>query len=123
MDEINLVDFLYVLKRRRRTVLTVIVAVMIIAGIAFAVMPRTYQGKATLLFPEWKTDVFGSQLSSLLGSASILGRGSPSLSGRNVCITVLRSRTVSENVCKRLNLDRFGLTYKDLSDNLYLDVL
>lgn len=68
MDEISLIDFLYMLKRRKRTVLAVFVTVMIIAGIVFAVMPRTYQGKATLLFPEWKTDVFGSQLSSLLGA-------------------------------------------------------
>lgn len=120
MDEINLADYLYVLKRRKRTVLGILVAVMIISGIVFAIMPRTYQGKATLLFPERRTNALSSQLASLVGGIPLLGE-SPSLAGRNVCITVLRSRTVNENICKRLNLNQYGLTYKDLQENLYIE--
>jgi len=120
MEEINLLDYLNALVRRKWTITAVTAAAMLLAGITLAVMPRTYEGETTLLFPEQTTDSLSSQLGQLAG-LPMLG-GLPSLSGRNVYLTVLKSRTINENVCERLHLDRYGLDYKDLQDNLILEM-
>jgi len=119
MDEINLLDYIEVLLLRKRTVIAVTVAVVLVAGIALALTPKTYEGEATLLFPERTTDGLSSQLAQLAG-IPMLG-GLPSLSGRSVYVTVLKSRTISENVCQRVGLDKYGLEYEDLQDNLIME--
>jgi len=119
MDEINLLDYFDMLKRRKWMVAGTTAVVLLIAVIALAVMPRTYEGKTSLLFPEQAAEGFGSQIAQLAG-LPMLGN-LPGLSGRNVYLTVLKSRTISENVCKSLGLDRYSLDYKDLQDNLILE--
>ena len=119
MEEINLLDYIDTLIRRKWTIISVTAAVLLIAGIVLAVMPRTYEGEVVLLFPEQVTDGLSSQLAQL-ARLPLLGN-LPGLSGRNVYLTVLRSRTISENVCKRLGLDGYGLEYEDLQDNLILE--
>jgi len=93
--------------------------VLLIAVIALALMPRTYEGKTSLLFPEQVAEGFGSQIAQLAG-LPILGN-LPGLSGRNVYLTVLKSRTIGENVCTSVGLDEYGLDYRDLRDNLILE--
>ena len=49
MDEINLLDYIRLLTRRKRTVLGVMAIVLFITCIILAVMPRTYEGEAALI--------------------------------------------------------------------------
>jgi uncharacterized protein involved in exopolysaccharide biosynthesis len=119
MDEINLLDYLNILKRRKWTVVLTTAVTMLLAGIVLAVMPRTYEGETTLLFPEQADLGISPQLAQLAGF--VLPGGMPSLSGADVYYTVLGSRTLAENVCKRLSLDRYGLDYEDLQDNITIE--
>jgi|GEM_PF-490251 len=120
MDEVSLYDYLNIVWKRRWLVITITVSVVIAIGIILSIVPRTYEGSATLIFPKPVQQGIASQLASLAGIPMISG-AFPAFSGRDVYVTVLKSRTISENVCKRFHLDRLGLDYEDLQDRLRLD--
>ncbi|MHB0913516.1 MAG: GumC family protein [Armatimonadota bacterium] len=110
MDEINLLDYVSVLARRKWVIAAVTVATVLIAGILLSITPRVYEGEATLLFPSQNA---GSDILSKLGDMPLLGN-IPSLSGKDVYTSVLKSRTLSDRVCRRIRLDRYDLDYIDL---------
>ena len=117
MEELTLLDYISMLRAHKIVVLVTTVAALIIASIALLLMPKTYEGSTTLLFPSQ-----GSELNLRL--AQLVGLNLPSsvgLSGREVYMTVLKSRTISENVCESLNLDNYGLDYKDLQEHLVIE--
>lgn len=118
MDEINLIDYINILIQRKRTIAVVTLAVVLLAGIFLIFTPKVYEGETTLLFPEQASGGLSSQLAQLTGLP--LGGMLQALSGREVYSTILKSRTISENVCNSLHLDRYDLDYKDLQDNLSL---
>ncbi len=119
MDEISLLDYLRILKRRKWTIVLTTVVTLLLAGIALALMPRTYEGETRLLFPDQPNMGVSSQLAQLAGFA--LPSGMPSLSGADVYYSILSSRTLAENVCKRLNLDRYGLDSEELQQSITID--
>lgn len=119
MDEINLLDYLGILMRRKWTVVLTTVITLALAGIVLVVMPKTYEGETTLLFPKQTDFGINPQLAQIAGF--VLPGGMPSLTGEDVYYTVLSSRTLAENVCKRLSLDRYGLDYEDLQDNITIE--
>lgn len=120
MDEISLFEYVNILSRRKGTVIVVTVLVLIAVGAVLAFLPRTYEGKVTLIFPESGEGGFGTQLAHLTG-LSIPGGGSAGLSGRNIYTTVLQSRTISQKVCQRLDLGRYGVDYRKLTKQVSLE--
>lgn len=114
MDEISLFDYLNILKRRKWTVFGAAAITLLLAGIALVFMPRIYEGETTLLFPEQSEIGINPQIAQLAGIA--LPGGLPSLAGEGVYTAVLKSRTLSETVCRRLGLDKYGLDYEDLQE-------
>ena len=120
MDEINLLDYIRLVTRRKWTVLGVTGIVVLLTGIALLVMPRTYEGEATLIFPQQSPDGLSSQLAQMSG-LPILGNLVPQLSGRDVYCTVLKSRTLGEAVLKDVGLDGGDLDYEDMQGHLILE--
>jgi uncharacterized protein involved in exopolysaccharide biosynthesis len=120
MEEVDLLDYVNTLWRRKWTIISVTALVLIVTAITLAMAPRTYEAKAALLFVDEPGDGFGVQLAQLAGLS--LPGGSFVLYGRDKYIQVLKSRTIAENVCARLGLERYGLTYKDLRDGLTLEM-
>ena len=118
MDEINLIDYINILIQRKRTIAVVTLVAMLVAGIFLVITPRTYESETTLLFPKQASGGLSSQLAQLTGLP--LGGMLQALSGREVYSTILKSRTISKNVCNSLHLDRYDLDYKDLQGNLSL---
>ena len=121
MDEINLLDYMRLVIRRKWTVFGVTGIVVLLTGIALMVMPRTYEGEATLIFPQKSPDTLSSQLSQFTG-LPMLGSLVPELSGRDVYVTVLKSRTLGETVLKNVGLDGGDLDYEDMQDHLTLEM-
>lgn len=119
MEEINLLDYMRILARRKWTVIAVTLVTFALTGIALAIMPRVYEGETVLLFPEQQTDSLPSQLAQLAGLPMLSGVSG--LSGRNVYVTVLKSRSISEKVLSRLGLAECGLEYEDLQDHMTLE--
>jgi len=119
MDEMNLLDYLRMLKRRKWTVVLTTVVTLLLTGIVLVFMPRTYEGETTLLLPERPDIGIGSQLAQLAGFA--LPGGLPSFSGEDVYYSILSSRTLAEDVCKRLKLDKYGLDYEDLQESITIE--
>ena len=115
MDEINLFDYLNTLRRRKWTIIWTMIVTMALTGIVLILMPRTYEGETTLLFPEQADLGLSSQLAELAGF--MLPGGLTSLSGEGVYITILKSRTLAESVCERLGLDKYDLDYEDLQED------
>lgn len=122
MDEINLLDYIQVLLKRKWTIIAVTAVVTLFAAIALVIMPRTYEGQTTLLFPQKSDSGIGSKLAQLSGLPMF--NGVAGLSGREIYVTVLGSRTISETVLRRLDLERkYDLEWKDLQDNLVISPL
>ena len=117
MEEISLQEYIDVLMSRKRTIAVVTLAVVLITGIILAVMPRTYEGETSLLFPQQSSGGIGAQI------AQITGLSLPTeLSGRDVYTMVLKSRTVGMNVYERCDLGKYDLKYKDFQKNLTLEM-
>lgn len=112
MEEISLLDYLELLLRRKWTIVAVTLIVVLVTGVMLAVMPRVYEGQTILLFPQQRDGGIGSQLGQIAG-LSLLG-GASGLQSSGMYVIVLQSRTVNENVYKRLGLDRYGVEIKDL---------
>jgi uncharacterized protein involved in exopolysaccharide biosynthesis len=118
MDEINLLDYVNMLKRRKWTIAASALVVMVAAAMALAIMPRTYAAKTALIFPRPATDSVTAQLAQLSNLPML---SAPMLSGQDVYVTVLNSRTLNDRVFHRLRLDEYDLTLKDLTDSVEIE--
>lgn len=118
MEELSLLDYMAIWRANKVTIIVAVLAALVIAGVTLVLMPKTYEGTTTLVFPEQQNTGLSAQLARLAGIP--LPSGVTGLSGRDVYTTVLKSRTISERVCRSLNLQAYGLDYDDLQDNLVL---
>ncbi len=119
MDEISLLDYIHILRRRKWIVIAFAATALLLAGIALVFMPRTYEGETTLIFPEQPSVGVSSQFAQIAGIA--MPGGLPSLSGEGIYTSVLKSRTLSESVCRRLGLEKYGLDSEDLQDSMTIE--
>lgn len=117
MDDISLPDYMNLLIRRWKLIAGTTCCALALAAMALIVMPRTYQGKASLVFPEQPMSQISPQLATLVG-AVLQGGSLPAFSGRDVYASILKSRMMSENVCSNLSLARLGLDYEDLQKSI-----
>lgn len=118
MEELSLLDYIAIWRTNRVTIIIAVLVALVVAGVALLLMPKTYEGNTTLVFPEQQDTGLSAQLAQLAGIP--LPGGVVGLSGRDVYTTILKSRTISERVCRNLNLQVYGLDYEDLQDNLVL---
>jgi len=104
-DEINLLDYWYVLKKRRKMIATIVAAASVIAVITSLLLPKIYKASATIV-------PVSSGGGGLSGLASQFG-GLASMMGVNVGMgkddgaklkIILESRTLAENVINSQNL-------------------
>ena len=117
MDEINLSDYARILGYHSKMMLVVTLVVVLFAGVYLVITPKVYMGTTMLLFPERSGGSISPQLAQLAG-IMLPGGGLPSLSGPQIYILVMKSRTLSDTVCKRLDLGQYDVTYSDLQECL-----
>ena len=118
MDEINLLDYIRFVTRRKWTVVGVTGIIVVVTAIVLMVMPRTYEGETTLLLSQQGGPSPSSQLIQYVGFS--LPSAPSGISGQEVYVTVLKSRTIYRAVCKRLHLERYGLKSNSVSGSQLL---
>ncbi len=104
-DEINLLDYWRVIRKRWKIIAWIFGVSVITAGVISLLMSPIYRAKTTLM----PLESSGSQLSAAmrnLGSLPFVGGMVPSIGGASAdkLVAVLQSRTVSEDVILALDL-------------------
>ena len=104
-DEINLLDYWRVIRKRWKIVAWIFGVSVITAGVISLLMSPIYRAKTTLM----PLESSGSQLSAAmrnLGSLPFVGGMVPSIGGASAdkLVAVLQSRTVAEDVIRALDL-------------------
>lgn len=116
-EEINLFDYLKVLKKRRRMIFNLFLASVVISAIYSLFMTKIYRAETTLMPIDAGRGLSSSPLASAAESLPFLsGLGSRFGGGSLTKLsTLLESKIVAENVVRALNLDR--LFFKDYWDD------
>jgi uncharacterized protein involved in exopolysaccharide biosynthesis len=110
-DEVNLLDYLRVLKKRGRMIVGLCVVAVATAFVySYFVLPKIYESTASILPPADSKG--GGGLSTLLatsGAAQVLGVPLPS-SNKDIFVAMLKSRTMADEVIRQFDLVRvYGL--------------
>ncbi len=95
LEEIHLQDYVSVIIRRRRTFVATFSAVFLCVALYTFIMRPVYEATATLYIKDDKAK------SGVLGELSLLASNNPI----DAEIEILKSRTIAEQVVKRLHLD------------------
>ena len=111
-EEINLLELLQVLVKRKRLIIRMTLGAAIAAAVISLLLPNVYTATARILPPQKEV---GGGLSSLLGSAGALagmaGLGGLGGSG-DLYVGILKSRSVEDAVIKQLDLAKIYETKK-----------
>lgn len=104
-EEINLLELLNTLVRRRRTIIKICALAIILSIIYSLRLPNIYSAKATLLPPQKESGGGGvaallGQMGGLAGLAGGIGLGGSA----DLYMGILKSRSVADGVIKRLDL-------------------
>ncbi len=102
-EEISLVDFIKVLRKRRAYIITIFLLAIIGAYLFSKISPKVYSAKAVILLPSEKGSSISTQLLQSLPVTGIVGL--PSGIGANY-VAILKSRSAAEYVVKKLNLEK-----------------
>lgn len=104
-DEINLLDYLIVLLKRKRLILSIALGAAIITAIISLTMPPIYRAETKILPPQQGSSSMATQLLSQLGGAGALVGGAVGIKTPNeLYIGLLKSRPVLDALIERLNL-------------------
>jgi len=114
-EEINLLDYLQVLKKRKKLIFNLFLVSVISTAIISLFMTKIYKAEATLMPINPERDI-SSSLMSAAESLPFLNLGSRfGGSSLTKLSNILESRTVAEDVIKSLNLDK--IFFKKYWDN------
>lgn len=105
-EEINLLELLMVIARRKKFIIRFCAAVAVVAVVGTLLMPNIYSAKATVLPPQKET---GGGLAALLGQAgglAGLAAGMGMGGSADLYLGILKSRSVADGVIARLDLAR-----------------
>ena len=106
-EEINILDYLRVFKKRRKLILYIFLVSVIFTAIINLFKTKIYKAEATLMPIESSRGVSSSLMSAAESLPFLSGLGSRfSGSSTTKLSNVLESRTLAENVTRSLNLDR-----------------
>jgi tyrosine-protein kinase Etk/Wzc len=105
-EEIHLLDYWQVVKKRRKVIFSVTFIAVAAAAIISLLMAPTYQAKTTLLAVESSQTSFATALGALQNLPFLGGMVSGSLGKTTTdkLVSILNSRTVAETVVKKLDL-------------------
>lgn len=105
-DEINLLDYWRVIKKRRKIIFALFLIAVVSAAVISLVMPPIYQAKATIMPVESSQGRFSTALGTLQNLPFIGGAvgGALGKTATDKLISILNSRTAAEDVIKSLNL-------------------
>ncbi len=101
-DEINLLDYWRVIRKRWKIIAVIFLTSVVTAAIVSLRMTEIYQAKATIMPIESSRGRVSAALRSL-GSLPFVGGLVPSIGGSKL-VTVLKSRTMAEDVIQTLDL-------------------
>lgn len=115
-EEINLLDYWRVIKKRSRLIWTLFLCVVTAAIIVSLIMTPTYQAKATLMPVESSQGRISAALGFLQNIPIVGGAvgGALGKTATDKLLSILNSRTVTENVIKSLDLTK--VLFKDQRD-------
>lgn len=103
-DEINLLELVRVIVRRKRTIIT-LCAVAALLSVAYSlILPNIYTATARILPPQKEAGGGLSALLSQAGGLASLAGGMGLGGGSDLYIGILKSRSVADAVIKRLDL-------------------
>ncbi|MBN1780887.1 hypothetical protein JW948_07170 [bacterium] len=121
------IDYLYVLTKWRKPILTTFFIVCFLAAGFSLIMPKVHQGVVTIMPP--MEDSEGLGLSSLMSQIPLGGLGLNGMSDETYAfLAILNSRTIMESVVdtfgliERYNSDNIEEAVKELRDNVKIDV-
>ncbi len=109
MDEMDFFDYIEVIWRRKRTVACITVCVTVVVFVILLLVPRTYKGQASLIFPKQDRIASSGLLAGLAGSALLPDLGLVGKEAPGLCAEILKSRTI-----KQLVIDDLGLGAVDV---------
>lgn len=106
IDEINLLDYWHVIWKRRKVILYLFLISVISAAIVSLLMTPIYQAKATLMPVESSQGNFSAALGALQNIPFVGGAvgGALGKTATDKLVTILNSRTIAEDVIKKLDL-------------------
>jgi len=109
-DEIDLIDLLLVLAKRKRMIIGVSIGAALVAAVISLVMAPIFLAETKILSPQTSSSM-ASQIMSQLGAASALLGGAPGIKSPNeLYIELLKSRPVLDRVIGRFDLMKvYGL--------------
>jgi uncharacterized protein involved in exopolysaccharide biosynthesis len=105
-DEINLIDLLIVLGKRKKFILSVTIIGALLSVVVSVLMPNIYTATAKILPPQnsKSTSVNSVMLDQLGGLAGGMGNALGLKDPNSLYIAMMRSRTITENIVQRFDL-------------------
>jgi uncharacterized protein involved in exopolysaccharide biosynthesis len=125
-DEINLLDYLIVLAKRKNFIIKVTLGFAVIAAIISLIMSPIYKAETKILPPSNGGSGLATQLMNQLGQLGVLaGMGGGPLNGKTpneLYIGLLKSRTVLDRMIDRFDLMKlYGTSYRQTARTKLLD--
>jgi len=127
--EIGIIDYLYILVKSRKLLITSFIIVCVIAAAVSLILPKWYTAETTILPPSEEAGGLGlsSLLSTLPGPGLGLGLGAIS-EEMNILIAILNSRIVMEAIAKKFDLmkrydaENMEETIETLQDHVSIEI-
>jgi tyrosine-protein kinase Etk/Wzc len=104
-DEINLLDYLIVVAKRKRLILSITLSAAIITAIISFILPPIYRAETRILPPQQSRSSLAAEfLSQLGGVAGAVNTAANIKTPNDLYIELLQSRTVLDRIIDRFNL-------------------
>ena len=103
-DEINLLDLLIVLAKRKRLIIGITFGAAVIAAIASLLMTPIYKAETKILPPQQGSSGMASQVLGQLGGFAGLAGGSLGKTSNDLYIALLKSRPILDNIIDKFKL-------------------
>jgi capsular polysaccharide biosynthesis protein len=120
MEEINLLDYLHIISRRRKAVAAITASVVILALLFVLVVPAKYESSALLIFPKKETS--GGNLLAQLSGVQTMLLGNQSSAEPSFYSQILQSRRLTRALYENLEMQRFGLEIEDLEEYVKVEL-
>jgi len=114
-DEINLLDYLVVILKRKKIIVGITLACAIITAVISLIMTPIYRAETRILPPQQSSSGISAQILSQFGGAGSLIGSSLGINNPNdVYVGMLKSRTVYDRIIDKFDLmNLYDVEYKD----------
>ena len=108
-DEINLLDYVIVIAKRKKLIIRITLGIAILTAIISLILPPTYRAETKILPPQQSGQGSMSQLLGLLGGAAgLIGLPSGGLKTSNdLYIALLKTNNILDRMIDRFDLMKF----------------